>query len=131
MEGKGKFEIMDSNDSQRESIRINKNSITLGIHIFNGRSGDSFVVYAPSIEASGYGDTKEEALESFKLSLDLFCQDIMNLKKEHQRIELARLGWQQEKYKKKNFSKAYIDSEGVLQNFDPGTVESSYMETAV
>lgn len=131
MAGKGEFEILEPKKGQTEFIRINGTLITLGLSIFNGKTGDCFGVYAPSIEVSGYGDTREEAMESFKLSLDLFCEDVLQLKRGHQEIELARLGWLQEKFKKKNFSKAYIDSDGALQNFDAGTVESEFMEMAV
>jgi len=128
---KSSFKIL-SDTNHSEKIRIKSNEIEMNLQVFKGKSQGSFVFYAPFVEFSGYGKSAKEALESFQLSLELFSEEILALKKEVQKIHLQKMGWKQEKIKTKNFSKAFIDANGVLQNFDLGSkVELSHMELSV
>jgi len=52
---------------------------------------DTFIVYSPALDVSGYGDTEEEARKSFELTLEEFINYTIN-KKTFQ-SELTRLGW--------------------------------------
>ena len=122
---------IDPDRGQLEFLRINKKGVALGVKTFSGKEGDFYLMYSPSLNLSGYGDTLEEAEESFSLSLDLFCESIhaMNLIQRGQ--TLMMLGWSKVPLKNKNYSKSYIDQDGVLQNFDEGTVTTNFIEKAV
>ena len=64
---------------------------------------DTFIVYSPALDVSGYGDTEEEARKSFEITLEEFINYTLN-KKTFQ-SELTRLGW---KIKKQTASHKYI-----------------------
>ena len=113
---------------QQEIFRIKGNKISFGVVTYLGREGDAFIVYSPSFEVSGYGNSKEEAEASFNLNITLFCKDLYTQPIKTRDSILKDLGWSRAKFHTKNYSKAYIDNDGVLQNFDAGTVERKYLE---
>ncbi|MBW8334859.1 MAG: hypothetical protein K0M40_22775 [Prolixibacteraceae bacterium] len=49
------------------------------------------IAYCPALDVSGYGNSAEEALESFKISLSEFFRYVTN-KKTFER-EMERMGW--------------------------------------
>lgn len=104
------------NTEKSESLRISSSGMNLTIRVFDAVDGDFYILYSPSLNISGYGKTMEEAEESFKVSIDAFALDIKNLSPKNREIVLSKLGWHKEKFKQKNYSHAYIDKEGVLQN---------------
>ncbi len=83
------------------------------------------IVYCPSLEISGYGDTKEKAIEMFNFSINEFLKFLVESKAEIIQSELTKLGWKPDKYFRKEFSKAPIDEASVLQelNAEPDSVE--------
>jgi len=109
-------------------IRIKDNRIDIGVCVIFGQQGSHFVLVAPSIFVSGYGQTEKEAKESFDLNLDLFCSDIHQLSQKERETELYKLGFSRGKYRKKNFSKNFSDNKGILQNFEPGTTSASFVQ---
>lgn len=113
-----------------ETIRIKGGKIHIDILTFSGKEGDHYIFVSPSINVSGYGSTREEAIESFKENVQLFCADLMKLSVSSREAELFKMGFSRVKLQNKNFSKSYIDSEGVLQGFEPGTVGISRMVDA-
>lgn len=115
----------------KESIRIKGEELTIKVLTSSGKDGDFFVLISPSLSVSGYGKSEEEAKDSFKLNLELFCHDLMTLKKDERDLELKKLGFQREKYHTKNFSKAYIDENGVLQGLEKSTVRTTMLEAVV
>lgn len=115
--------------NQTEMFRIKGNKIDFGIITFEGKESGVFIVYSPSLEVTGYGNTKEEAEKSFEFNVSQFCEDLYLLNSKSRDVILTDLGWSKVKFKNKNYSKAYIDNEGVLQNFDEGTVERKFSET--
>lgn len=112
----------------KEFVRIKNNSVQVGSFILSGKDGEHFVVLSPTTMISGYGPTEKEAEESFKESLLLFCKDILSLSTSKREEYLSSLGFSKEKFKTKNFSKLYVDSDGVLQGFDEGTVKKSFVQ---
>lgn len=123
-----KMNLKDLKD-HKDLVRINKNSIHLKIAIFTGKEGDYFVTISPSLNVSGYGKTKKEAMQSFGENIELFCADLIALPKKRIEIELRKLGFIREKFQLKNFSKIYVDENGVLKNFEEGSIETSVLET--
>ena len=113
-----------------ETIRINKNVITVKVVVATGKEGDFFVALSPSVNVSGYGKNKKEAQDSFNENMITFCEDIMRLPQQEREKELLNLGFHKERFKNKNFSKAYVDENGVLKNFEEGTLEKKILETS-
>lgn len=112
----------------KESIRIKENSFTIKVMTFTGKDGDYFVSVSPALLVSGYGATEEEANESFTDNLKTFCDDLRRLSPEKRIAELRKLGFTQERYHHKNYSKAYVDENGVLQGLEPTTLKTSMLE---
>ena len=62
--------------------------------------------------------TEEEAQSDLQYNLNLFCKDLFSLKPEQRIAELKKMGWYNDKLFRKQFSSAFVDENGVLQNFD-------------
>jgi hypothetical protein len=99
-----------------EQLKVSKSSLTARINVLTGKEGDTWICYSSALNVSGYGDTKKEAEESFNLNIHVFCEDLLKLKVPQQQLYLKELGWERKKFAKKQFSKAYVDENGVLQN---------------
>lgn len=99
-----------------ENINISQGSIRIRVNTITGKDGDFWVCISPSINVSGYGDTADEAQESFKENVELFHEDLFKLKLDDRMLELKKLGWFQKKFFKKQFSKAFVDENGILKN---------------
>jgi predicted RNase H-like HicB family nuclease len=114
----------------KDTLRFKSNTIHFNIHVVSGKEGDYFVKLAPSLMVSGYGSTEQEARDSFEENIKLFCEDFLALPKPQRDRELTKLGFKNEKFHTKNFSKAYVDKDGILHNFEPGTVKTEILEEA-
>ena len=114
-----------------ETIRIKDSSISIKAIVASGKEGEHFIVVSPAILVSGYGNSAKEAEESFQENINLFCQDLIQLTHEQREIELTKLGFTKVKYHNKNYSKSYVDENGVLQGFEPGTLKTSMLEATV
>ncbi|MES2543781.1 MAG: hypothetical protein V4548_02770 [Bacteroidota bacterium] len=115
----------------KETVRIKDNTISIKAIVASGKEGEHYIVVSPSILVSGYGKTNEEAEESFHENINLFCQDLLKLTNEQREKELLNLGFAKVKYHNKNFSKSYVDENGVLQGFEPGTLKTSMLEATI
>lgn len=119
-------------DELVQFIRISKKTgITVKIVMISGKEGGHYVTLAPSINVSGYGRTPKEANESFDENMEIFLDDLMRLSKKEIEHEIFKLGFKQERFKNKNFSKAYVDENGVLNNFEAGTLKKTMIETSL
>ena len=85
---------------------------------YTGKSGDHFVSVIPSLDISGYGYTIEESRKDLDYNIDVFLEDFSDMTMIEKHAELKRMGWEQNKYFKKKYSNSFVDSDGVLQNFD-------------
>ena len=63
--------------------------------IFSFQDADSYIVYSPQLDVSGYGKTQKEALSSFDYCLAGFLD--YTFKKETLYEELISLGWKLKK----------------------------------
>lgn len=68
-----------------------KEKINVGLTLVIFTENNQFVVYSPALDLSSYGDTKNEALISFKESLEIFLD--YTLKKGTLNDILLDLGW--------------------------------------
>ena len=89
-----------------EILKINKKKQTiffkLQIHSF--KEGAFEIVYIPSLEISGYGETKAEAMELMKTSLFIFGENILKSVNHKITEDLKELGWEQHSYFKKQLN---------------------------
>lgn len=114
---------------EQEVLRIGSSSIELQFRYFQGKSDGYIIFYVPSLKVTGYGNSDEEAIKSLKVGLDAFCEDVYDMKPKERKDYLVELGWNQHRRKNKKFLYAYIDKEGILQNFDtPKEVKEEMME---
>lgn len=113
-----------------DKLRIKGNKLQLSLNVFAGKQGDYFLYFCPALNISGYGKTDFKAEEFIKVEMLTFCEDIMAMPSNERDNYLMSLGFKKERFHNKNFSKAYIDVDGRLQDFDEGTVERKFLETA-
>ncbi|MCY2685580.1 hypothetical protein [Salinimicrobium sp. TH3] len=114
----------------KDTIRIKGGNLNLQFNILSGKQGDYWVLYAPAINISGYGKTEEEAKELLDVEIEVFCEDVMGMRSKEREAYIASLGFSKEPFKTKNFSKAYVDQDGKLQDFEQGTLEHRVLTTA-
>lgn len=82
------------------------------------------VIYIPSFEITGYGSTEKKALEMLKSATEGFFKHLMHLSVKEMNAEIVKLGWKQNRLKKKDYSNAYVDIDGDLKDFNAeGKVE--------
>lgn len=127
------FKIFDYKKNQKklkDTIRIKNNKIELGFNVLKGKQGDYVLLFCPAVNLSGYGSTDKEANELLKENLVVFSEDVLSMNTTEREHFLASLGFKKERFHNKNFSKAYVDEDGILKNFDKGTVERQILQTA-
>ena len=98
----------------REFLRIKGDKINIKVLTASGKDGDSFVIISPTLLVSGYGLNETGAKQSFQHNIELFYKDLLQLSSEQRNSHLKNLGFIKEKFKTKNFSKLYVDENGVL-----------------
>lgn len=107
-----------------EQIRMSRDSFLVKVNVITGQDGDFWVSISPSLNLSGYGETKEAAQESFQHHMVTFWEELKTLKMEKRDIMLKKLGWNNKIYAKKQYSKAYVDDNGVLQDLQFAEINS-------
>src|SRR5207244_6945156 len=105
-----------------EVLKINKSTgkITGHLQVIKYRDRDTrqMVAYLPSLEISGYGASEAKALEILKFSVDDLFDHFIKIPIRQLEFELSKLGWKHNRLRKKEFSKAYVDFEGNLKDFN-------------
>lgn len=126
-----------TNDNKSdEFIRINrdKKKITAGLNFisFQDKDTEQFVVLMSTFDISGYGKTKEDAIEMIKASIEIFFSNLLSLSTKKMEKELKEMGFENQKNSTKEFSKAYVDVNGNLQDFNAvnDKIEHFKFETA-
>ena len=115
----------------RESVKIKGDKINIKVLTASGKDGDSFVIISPTLLVSGYGLNETEAKQSFQHNIELFYKDLLQLSSEQRNSHLKNLGFIKEKFKTKNFSKLYVDENGVLHGLEQSTLKTSILEATV
>lgn len=114
----------------KEFVKISNRHIHIKVVVSSGKDGDYYVFISPTLLVSGYGETIKEARESFEHNMDLFCEDLMKIDILKRNTYLHSLGFEQERYRKKNFTNIYADKNNVLDTLDPASVSSAVLEAA-
>ena len=113
----------------QDKLRIKGANLQLSLNVAAGKQGDYFLYFCPALNISGYGKTDAEAESFIKVEMLTFCEDIMGMPSNERDNYLMSLGFKKERFHNKNFSKAYIDADGRLQDFDEGTLEHKLLQT--
>lgn len=85
---------------------------------FRDQDTRQMVIYIPSLDVSGYGATTSKALEMVTFCAKDLFDFWATLSPKQLSAELKTLGWGQDKYFHKKFSKIFVDTEGDLKNFN-------------
>jgi hypothetical protein len=102
----------------KETIALNPKGLRAVVNVMTGIENDTWVFFCPSLNVSGYGPTKDEAMASFDHNLEVLMHDLFNSKLEDRVKYIKCLGWKQDKFFNKQYSKAYIDKDGQLKNLE-------------
>ena len=109
-------------DNEQDSFQISFSSKKLkgSFRIYYFMDHDHYIAYMPSLQLTGYGDNRKEAVDMLiDIVLDDFCENMLELRVEKANELLASLGWKRNKlFHKKFTSTSYVDKEGVLRNFN-------------
>jgi hypothetical protein len=103
---------------ETEQLKVSKDALAIRVNVISGKDGDFWVCISPSLNVSGYGKSSKEAKKSFNENMDVFYDDIIELSIENRKKVLRELGWKQKRYLKKQFSKAFVDEDGILKNLE-------------
>lgn len=131
------FDLLEYNltegPTKNETLKINTRKGILKMQVnglsFIDKDTNQHIIFIPSLELSAYGETKAKAKEMIIESFKLFSDHIIEMS-DSARIEyIASLGWKRNSIFPKQFSKAYIDENGVLQNFN--AIDSSIEKFAL
>ncbi len=121
--------------SSKELIKINfkKRHFEGRICVFDFIDNGHHIAYMPSLNLSGYGDSEHEARQ---LLMDFvvkdFLEGLFTLSEHKINEELKKLGWERSLFFKE-FSKSYVDKDGVLREFNlpaETQIESQLMSVA-
>jgi len=116
------FNIRQGPVQDFDTLHINR---YINAYRFIDRDTKQFVIYLPSVEISGYGETSEKAGEMVKESLSDLFASFLKMSLSELDNELRRLGWKKDKFRNKEFSNPLINIQGKLKelNADNDNVE--------
>lgn len=102
-------------------------SITANLKVVNYTDKDTnhIIFFCPSLDVTGYGETKEQAEEVFKFSLTEVFKHLVDLSHKQLEDELRKCGWKKDRIKNKEYSKTYVDVSGELKEFSLGEIETN------
>jgi len=115
---------------EKDTIRIKNRRVNFSLNVYNGKQGEFFIYYCPSLNISGYGKTEKEAEDFIKVEIEVFCEDLRTMNTKEKEAFLSSLGFKKEVFASKNFSKAFVDENGKLQDFEEGTLERAILQSA-
>ncbi len=107
---------------EKETLHINakRNAIKANINVasFVDKDTNQHIAYAPSLEISGYGNTQQQAEEMLLESVNSFFMQLLDLSIGQLNEMLKNYGWKKDRLRNKDFSKAFVDISGDLNNFN-------------
>ena len=114
--------FMQSSDNiNGDFIRINGNKGKIDGHMWAFKYIDKdtkqAIIYVPSFEISGYGETFDKAENILKFNLDQLFDYLSELSMQEIDTELSKLGWSKGVFSKQ-YSRVFIDINGELKNLN-------------
>ncbi|MDI9320365.1 MAG: hypothetical protein QM530_07825 [Phycisphaerales bacterium] len=129
------FSSSDKNRGlKKETLTVNLHKKRINGEVtslnFVDKDTKQHVIYIPSLEISGYGETIEKAKKIVEFSINDFFTSLLKLSLIDVRQELKKLGWERAMFNKE-FSHAYIDANGELNGFEAeGEIEKKVLSVA-
>ena len=128
---------MNSNKILSVDFKNNDGAVKANIVLICFKEVDTFIIYSPHLEVTGYGQSEKEALDSFNISLKIFLDYTINKNTLHE--ELISLGWELKKGTLKkpkkinapswtNLIKRNADLEDILNNKN---ITTTHREVAI
>ena len=116
------LDIKDNDRTTHEYMRIDfrKRSVKGKFNLVGFQDKDTLqqVLYIPSLDISAYGDTQEKTYEMVRNAMDEYFDFLTSLPKIEFYQELSKCKWKKNTFASKQFSKVYVDVDGVLQEFN-------------
>ena len=109
------YEYIDT-PVEKETLHIKGKNLKAIVNIMTGINNDIWVYICPSLNVSGYGNTKEDAEASFDHNMEVLMKDLFSASLSQRAKYIKQLGWNQEQFFAKHYSKAFVDKDGVLKN---------------
>jgi len=106
------IETLHINFSKKQ-VKANINAIR-----FIDKDTEQHVIYLSSLDISAYGETLDKAKKMLQESINSCFQYFFSHSQKRVKDELAKLGWEQNHFFNKDFSRAYVDGNGELKNFN-------------
>ena len=98
-----KFKNAKATEEAVESLHINRNTGKIAFRLVNYKYRDKdtrqMVIYFPSLELSGYGESEEKAEEMALFSIDEYFKYLIKLAPGTMDKELSVVGWKQRNIK--------------------------------
>lgn len=117
-------------DQDKITFRPKGNDVTvngeLSIVKFRDKDTNQLIIYLPAFDISSYGETEKKCIEMLNATVQDYFTHLGKLSQKKRESELQKMGWKRNTLKHKEFSRAYIDISGSLQNFnidDPSKIE--------
>lgn len=108
----------DSFPYETEQLKIAKRGGKLRINVATGKQGEFWLCISPSLNVSSYGKTLEEAKKGFVENILTFVEDLLDLEIGVRNRVLREMGWNKTKILRKQFSKVFVDKNGILQGLE-------------
>ena len=110
-----------------DNLHINKGKLHitgyLNVYRFVDKDTRQHVIYIPSLELSGYGETSDKATEMAKEALSEFLGSMLHRTSSEVMAELSDLGWKKNMFRNKDFSNHDIAGKLKHLNADNDKVE--------
>lgn len=109
----------DSEEFLRVDFRSKRKHANGKIVLLTILTGNQFVIYAPSLNLSGYGDTEIEATSMFFVALNDYFVHLSQLNGSQVLQELKEYGWARRPYLAKQLRNIkFIDEKAIIEDFD-------------
>lgn len=118
-----KFEIKPIKAPSEDHVHINRKEkgakikASISVYKYQDKETNQFIVYIPSLEISGYGETDQKATEMAQNSVKEYLLSLAFMLPKKAESELASLGWKHNRIRNKDYSKSYVDLSGELKDF--------------
>ncbi len=105
-----------------DTLRIDqgKGRVTANLRFIQFRDKDTrqIIIYIPTLEITAYGSTEQKAQEMLNLTVEEYFHSLMSMSRIKLTAELAKFGWKHDKIRGKEYSKCFVDANGILQEFN-------------
>lgn len=106
--------------AKNEFLKINfrKKMVEGNVFAHSFENEGKRIIYVPSLNISGYGNTEEEAREMVNISITDFLDTLFSVREAKALDEIKFLGWTKDKFFPKRYYPPFVDRDGILREFD-------------